>query len=164
NEGLAELMGYAKFSKSKVTLQIPMDRLYWARNGAWIPFDRMLEVDENDPEYRSHTLTASFYAQSWLAVHYGMVDNRDFGTRIVQYINDLNRLMPQADAARKNFGESGYADSLLRSYAHQDHMSVGTMELGETPAVTLSEGKPLDDSDALAVLVDLMLEIHLQPD
>jgi tetratricopeptide (TPR) repeat protein len=106
----------------------------------------------------------SFYAQSWLAVHYGMVENRDFGRQIVQYINDINRLVPQEEAARKNFGEPGYADKLLRDYSRQQRMSSGAMDLGEAPPVTLPEGKPLDDTDTLAILADLLLEIRVAPD
>ena len=164
NEGLAELMGYAKFSKGKVVLQIPMDLVFEARNGSWIPFERLIQVDQSDPEYQSHKLMPSFYAQSWLAVHYGMVENRDFGRQIVQYISDINRLVPQEEAARKNFGEPGYADKLLRDYSRQQRMSSGAMDLGEAPPVTLPEGKPLDDTDTLAILADLLLEIRVAPD
>ena len=46
NEGLAELMGYAKFSKdNRAVLQIPMYRVYEARDGNWIPFERLIRVD-----------------------------------------------------------------------------------------------------------------------
>ena len=75
NEGLAELMSYAKFDKNQVILQIPMDHFREARDGAWIPFERLIRVDRTDPEYQSHKLLPSFYAQSWLTVHYGMVEN-----------------------------------------------------------------------------------------
>jgi hypothetical protein len=66
NEGLAELMGFAKFDKDKAVMQIPMYRVYEARDGKWIPFDRLIRVDHNSPEYQSHKLADSFYAQAWL--------------------------------------------------------------------------------------------------
>ena len=71
NEGLAELMGFAKFTKDMAVLQIPMYRVYEARDGDWIPFERMIRVDRRSPEYQSHKLADSFYAQAWLTVHYG---------------------------------------------------------------------------------------------
>jgi hypothetical protein len=38
------------------------------------------------------------------------------------------------------------------------------LNLGETPPVTLPEGKPLSDIDTLAILVDVMLETRMPPD
>ncbi len=38
------------------------------------------------------------------------------------------------------------------------------MELGEAPPVTMPAGKSLDDTDTMAILADLMLEIHVAPD
>ena len=56
-------------------------RVYEARDGDWIPFERLIEIDHNSPEYQSHKLADSFYAQAWLTVHYGLVENREFGGR-----------------------------------------------------------------------------------
>ena len=164
NEGLAELMGYARFDKGKVVLANPMGRLYDARDGAWIPFDRLIRIDHSDPEYRSHRLAPSFYGQAWLTVHYGMVENRVFGRQIIQYLNELNKLVPQEEAAKTSFGDLAAADQLLRSYARQSRLSSGAMDLGEMPTVTLPAGTPLDEMDTLAMLANVMLESRLPPD
>jgi len=50
-----------------------MDQVYEARDGDWIPFERLIRVDQTDPEYQSHKLAPAFYAQAWLTVHQGMV-------------------------------------------------------------------------------------------
>ena len=68
-------------------MQMPMWRVYEARDGDWIPFDRMIRVDHNSPEYQSHKLADSFYSQAWLTVHYGMVENREFGKQMFQFLN-----------------------------------------------------------------------------
>ncbi len=163
NEGLAELMGYARFDKNKVILAIPMGRLYEARDGAWIPFDRLIRVDHSDREYQSHRLAASFYGQAWLTVHYGMVENRDFGRQIIQYLNELNKLVPQQEAAKTSFGDLAAADQLLRNYSRQSRLSSGAMDLGEMPSVTLPAGTPLGEMDTLAMLANVMLESRLPP-
>jgi tetratricopeptide (TPR) repeat protein len=163
NEGLAELMGYARFKQDSVVLLIPTFRLNEARDGDWIPFDRLLRVDEYDPEYQSHRLAASFYAQSWLTVHYGMVENRDFGRQIIKYINELNKLVPQEDAARASFGDLATADKLLRDYSRQNRISSGGMNLGEMPQVMLPAGSPLAEMDTLAMLAGVMLDSRLPP-
>jgi tetratricopeptide (TPR) repeat protein len=164
NEGLAELMGNARFEKGKFIVGVPVHLVYEARDGKWIPFERLIRVDKSDPEYQSHRLMPSFYAQSWLTLHYGTVENRDFGRQIIQYLNQLNTLVPQEEAARKSFGDLGAADKLLRDYSRRSTLAQGAMDLGEVQAVALPEGTPLDEVDAIAVLADLMLETRLAPD
>ena len=163
NEGLAELMGYARFDERKVTLEIPMSRVYEARDGNWISFDRLLRVDHSDPEYQSHRLAASFYGQAWLTVHYGMVENRDFGRQILKYIKELNKLVPQEEAASTSFGDLAAADKLLRDYSRQNTLTRGGMDLGEMPQVKLPAGSALAEMDTLATLAGVMLDSRLPP-
>jgi tetratricopeptide (TPR) repeat protein len=165
NEGLAELMGYVKFTKDMVVLLIPTYRLEEARDGDWIPFDRMIHVDQNSPEYLSHKLADSFYAQAWLTVHYGFVENREFGKHIIDYLNYLNRLRPIEEAARLTFGpDLSVVDKQLREYSRSKQIMSGGLKLGDLPPVTLPEGKPVADLDAQAMLADLMLETRKAPD
>jgi hypothetical protein len=160
NEGLAELMGYVRFTgKDRAVLGIPMDRVYEARDSDWIPFDRLIAVDHHSPEYQSHKLMSSFYAQSWLTVHYGMLENRDFGKQIFDYLKALNTLHPQPEAARMAFGpDLTVPDKMLRDYSRNTNMSSGALALGEIPEITLPAGKPLTENDAYGVFIDLMLE------
>jgi hypothetical protein len=39
----------------------------------------MIKIDYNSPEYQSHQLADAFYAQAWLIVHYGLIE--DHGLR-----------------------------------------------------------------------------------
>ena len=160
NEGLAELMGYVTFrGNDRAVLQIPLQLVHEAREGDWIPFDRLLAVDHHSPEYVSHRLKSSFYAQSWLTVHYGMLENRDFGKQIFDYLKALNTLHPQPEAARLSFGpDLGVPDKMLRDYSRNTNMSSGAIALGEVSEVTLPAGKPLAENDAYAVFINLMLE------
>jgi hypothetical protein len=160
NEGLAELMGYVKFtSKGMAILQLPMHRVREARDGDWITFDRLIAVDNHSPEYQSHKLMSSFYAQSWLTVHYGLVENRDFGKQLFAYLRELNTLHPQLEAARTAFGpDLTVPDKMLRDYSRRTDMGSGAITVGEVPPVTLPVGKPLSENDAYAVYIDLMLE------
>lgn len=165
NEGMAELMGYVKFDKGTAVMRIPMFRLYEARDGDWIPFERMIRVNQNDPEYQSHKLGPSFYAQSWLTLHYGMVENRDFGRQMLEYVGQLNKLVPQSDAADNTFGKDLAAvDRQLRQYSHNKNMSSGFITLGELPPVNMTEGKPLDELETLEILANLMIESRMPAD
>jgi hypothetical protein len=165
NEGLAELMGYAMFKGDMAVLQIPTDQVYEARQGDWIPFDRMIHVSQSSPEYQSHKLAKSFYAQAWLTVQYGFVENRDFGKRMIEYINYLNRLRPIDEAIKLTFGDDlTVVDKQLRDYSRNKQMMSGGIKFTEMPVVTLPEGKPVADLDAMAMIVDLMLETRKEPD
>lgn len=165
NEGLAELMGFAKFDKGMAIMQVPMYRVYEARDSDWIPFERLIRVDHYSPEYQSHKLADSFYAQAWLTVHYGMVENREFGKQMFEYLGQLNSLRPQDEAAKAAFGaDLGAVDKQLREYSRNTSMASGGITLGEIPAVTLPAGKPVAELDALANIIDLMLETRLGSD
>lgn len=166
NEGMAELMGLAVFTKENMAvLQIPMYHIETMRDRSWIPFERLIKVSMYDPEYQSHKLADNFYAQAWLTVHYGLIANRAFGGQLIKYLNELNALHPQPEASRAAFGDDLDAiDKQLREYSRSSGMNSGGIKLGETPTVTLAEGKPVDPTDAMAILVDVMLESHAWPD
>jgi hypothetical protein len=165
NEGLAELMGFAKFDKGMAILQIPMYRVYEARDGDWIQFDRLIRVDHSSPEYQSHKLADSFYAQAWLTVHYGLVENRQFGKQMIDYLRHLNQLRPLDEAAKLSFGaDLAGVDKQLRDYSRNKRMMSGGLNLGELPPVTLPVGKPVAELDALATITELMIETRLAPD
>jgi hypothetical protein len=165
NEGLAELMAYAKFGKdNRVVLQIPMFRVQEARDRNWIPFEKLITIDYRSPEYQSHKLATEFYAQAWLTVHYGMLEDREFGGKIFEYLNQMNKLVPQETAARNVFGDLAAIDAKLRTYSRKSSMSSGAIDLGVIPEVTLPKPQPLNDVDSLAALIDVMLATRGNPD
>lgn len=165
NEGLAEVMGWAKFDKGMAILRIPMVQVYEAREGDWIPFERLIKVDQSDPEYQSHRLAPTFYAQAWLTVQYGLIEQPDFGKQMFQYLNAMNKLVPQEQAARQAFGtDLTVPDKKLREYSRTDERHSGGINLGEVPAVQFAEGKALSDFDAMALIADVMLETRRAPD
>ena len=165
NEGLAEVMAYAKFTKTGAVLQIPMFRVHEARDRDWIPFDRLIQVDHGSPEYQNHKLAESFYAQAWLTVHYGLLENRDFGRQFMEYLGHLNQLVPRDEAIRKAFGgDLGTIDTNLRTYARSTRMYSGGITLNDVPEVTLPAPVPLSEGDSLAMLIDAMLVTRLAPD
>lgn len=166
NEGMAELMGYSKFDKKKnlAIVLIPVDRVREARDGDWIPFERLLRVDRSSPEYISHKLADSFYAQSWLTLHYGLVENREFGRQMLDYVRQLNRLVPQADAAKAAFGDLAAADAKLRAHSRTSNLASGGFPLSGVAEVTLPPGKPVSETDALALIADLQLKARIAPD
>jgi hypothetical protein len=163
NEGLAEVMGYARFDKQGVLLLIPDHRVREARDGDWIPFERLIRVDHSSPEYQSHKLADSFYAQAWLTVHYALLENREFGHQVFNYLTQLNTLVPQEQAAKSTFGDLAATDAKLRAYSRSNKMHSGGLPLGDIPEVALPAEKPVAELDAEAVIADLMLKTRQPP-
>jgi len=163
-EGMAEVMGSAKFEDDQMIVRIPQYHVDETRDQDWIPFERMLRVSHRDPEYQGHTLAHAFYAQSWLTLHYAMVENRDFGGQVIDYITALNKLVPQEEAARKAFGDLAAIDAQLREYSRRRVKYSGAMNLGEVPAATVAEGKRIAELDTFALFADAMLEVRLPPE
>jgi hypothetical protein len=163
-EGMAEVMGSAKFEKDQMIVRIPQYHVDETRDQDWIPFERMLRVSQRDPEYQGHSLAQAFYAQSWLTLHYAMVENRDFGRQIIDYMTELNKLVPQEEAARKVFGDLAAIDAQLREYSRRRVKYSGAMNLGELPPATIAEGKPIAELDTFALLADVMLEARIPPE
>jgi tetratricopeptide (TPR) repeat protein len=165
NEGLAEVMAYARIGKdNRVVLMIPGFRAIEARDSDWIPFERLIKVDYRSPEYQQHKLAESFYAQAWLTVHYGMLEDREFGGAMFDYLRHLNTLVPHDEAVRKSFGEDLTAvDAKLRAYSRSNRKNSGALDLGVVPEITLPQGQPLTDADALAALIDVMLATRRDP-
>ena len=164
NEGIAEFMGYTMFdAKGRAIMRLPVFNIYEARDSDWIPFERLIKVDHWSPEYQSHKLNGSFYAQAWLTVHYGMLGNRDFSKKMFAYLAQLNSLQPIDEAARNTFGDLAAVDRELRAYSRAKMMS-GVITLGDLPAVTLPQPTPVSETDALAIFINLMLEIRTGAD
>jgi hypothetical protein len=164
NEGMAELMGYVLFDQGMAILRIPMAQVYTARTNGWIPFERLIRVDQSDPEYQSHELAPSFYAQSWLTVQYGLIEKPEFGQQIFAYLRQLNVLVPQEQAIQKAFGtDLAPIDKQLRDYLRESERHSGGIKLGDVPGFELPAAQPLSEFDAMSILADVMLESRFAP-
>ena len=159
DEGLAEMFAMLTFKDGVATFGVAVDRVLDARSAEWIPLDRLLAVHNYSPEYMSHRLARGFYGQSWLTVHYGMLENRDFGRKMFQYLHQLNLLVPHEQAVRDNFGDLAPIDKQLFEYSRRSSLSKGGIRIGAAPPLALGAGKPLGEVDALAELANVMFEL-----
>ena len=165
NEGLAEMFSEATFKNGTTTFGIPMGRVFDTRKSEWISFDRLLAVNQSSPEYQSHSMMPGFYGQSWYTVHYGMLENRQFGQQMFAYINQLNHLVPREEAVRATFGADLAAiDKQLLEYSRRSTLVTGGIKVAQSAPLPLSEGVPLSELDALATITDLMIETRVAPD
>lgn len=76
NEGLAEIYSTFKPIDGKVQVGDLIPEHFYAIQSAWIPVDRILEVNQESPEYNGKN-TAQFYAGSWGLTHMLMLSQQD---------------------------------------------------------------------------------------
>jgi tetratricopeptide (TPR) repeat protein len=165
DEGMAELLGMARFRGDTALFDVAVDRVLDARAGEWIPFDRLLKIENSSPEYQSHNLARGFYGQAWLTVHFGKVADAEFGAHMFAYLKALNQLVPPDVAARDAFGNDLAAvDQQLRAYSRRKGYNVGSIRIGTATPLTMGAGRPLGDVETLTTIADVMLEMRLAPD
>lgn len=165
HEGLAELFSMCRFKQGNAEFGLPVQRIFDARAAKWIPFDRMLAIDQNSPEYSTHRLAPGFYGQAWFTVHYGMVENRVFREQMFDYLHQLNLLVPRGEAQRKAFGaDLGVIDKQLFEYSRRPRLSLGSVSIGDAPALTLGPGRVLDELETLFLVANLMFEFRNPPE
>ncbi len=145
NEGLAEMFSEATFKNGMTTFGIPMGRVFDTRKAEWISFDRLLAVSQSSPEYQSHSMMPGFYGQSWYTVHYGMLENRQFGQQMFAYLNQLNQLVPREEAARATFGADLAAiDKQLFEYSRRSTLCHGRNQGCTERAIAFERGGRLE--------------------
>ncbi len=70
NEGIAELYSTLRPRAGKIALgMVPQGRAITLTIEKWIPLKRLVEVEQDDPEYNKKAHAGTFYAQSWMLVH-----------------------------------------------------------------------------------------------
>src|SRR5690606_31022851 len=81
------------------------------------------------------------------------------------YLNQVNALVPHDEAVSKTFGDDlSVQDKLLRGYSRLNRMASGAVNIPDVAPVTLTAGTPVEPTDAMAILADVMLESRIAPD
>jgi tetratricopeptide (TPR) repeat protein len=180
HEGLAQFMA-PTIRDGKELLLGRMPYGNWLGLNDWIPMSRLLVVDNSSPEYLNHSGQSQFYGESWLFMHYLLVDS-------LQRRDGINRLLSQmvngadpASATQAAFGASPEAlDAELQAYYRKQKFRVipipapEKLEKVKTAAVPMSEAAALREvalatlrggpDDAERVIPLLRRALELAPD
>jgi hypothetical protein len=159
-EGAAELYSNFNYRNESADIGIPMQRVLDARSSPWIPFDRLLAIDIDSPEYQEHRLAAGFYGQAWLVVHYGLIEDHAFGKKIEVYLHELNQQAPVDAAAKKAFGDLAAVDKTLREYLNRPTFKESRMRIGAAPRLVLNERRKIGKADSLAKVSEVMFALN----
>jgi tetratricopeptide (TPR) repeat protein len=106
DEGFAEFMGSTHFEGNTAIVGYPSERVHHIKEIPLIPIDTLLKVDSSSPYYHDSRLASTFYAESWLTVHYmelgtGMED----GKKLEAFYGLIDQGTDQQKAFAQVFGD-----------------------------------------------------------
>ena len=174
NEGLAELYSTLSITgEQRVVLGRPIARhLRSLHENGILPLRMLFQVDSKSPYYNDSQKQSVFYAESWVLLHYLMLNNRgERANQVTRFLELLNGKESLDEAFQKAFGITiENMDNDLRSYISQDrYRFVETTiprKLDPQPQMTATL---ISEAEVQAYLGDLLVhsnrseaEIYLQ--
>jgi tetratricopeptide (TPR) repeat protein len=138
DEGIAEFLGNTEIHEKTVQIgKIDPYHLQELHENKLIPIDTLLQVDHNSPYYNEQNRTSLFYAESWVLVHYLMLDP---DARQQQLLNKFQNAWAasgnQVAAAQQTFGDLKKFADKMSAYTRQDRFfvaSINTVSRGNAP-------------------------------
>lgn len=99
DEGLAEVLGTARFSARAVRFPVRPDHLALLRGSPWLPFEDLVEVRRRDPHYLDPVPARRFYAQAWATMFYVLAAETRTPQRLPEYLAALRGGRERAETA-----------------------------------------------------------------
>jgi len=129
DEGIAEYLGNTEIRDKSVLMgKIDSYHLRELHENKLIPIDTLLQVDHNSPYYNEQNRTSLFYAESWVLMHYLMLDPEATQQRLLyKFLVAWAASGDQVAAAQQTFGDLKKFANRMSGYAHQDRFYVGTL-------------------------------------
>ncbi|MFC4309052.1 hypothetical protein ACFPN2_08170 [Steroidobacter flavus] len=160
DEGYAELLSTIRSSggdKVKVG-GVPVWRWVSLQSNPWMPLQTLLGVSHDSPEYEKERLANSFYAGSWLIMHYVTFgDNRQRGRQIEQYRSYLSDGLKQEEAFAKAFpDDNGAFEKELRAYSKRTSFMLAELKVS-LPDTAQREAVKITDAEAFGAIADFKL-------
>jgi len=106
SEGLAELYSTFEVGKEQVYVGKPVaSHVFWLRDRSLIPLAEFFAIDTSSPGYNEGNRQGSFYAQSWLLIHYLLLStDEQRRTHLFEFLDLGRRGVSVEEAFRRSFG------------------------------------------------------------
>ncbi|MEM7586954.1 MAG: hypothetical protein AAF560_26420 [Acidobacteriota bacterium] len=158
-EGLAELYSTFEVDDDRVYIGKPVEgHVFWLRDHALIPLAELFAIDTDSPSYNEGTRQGSFYAQSWLLIHYMLLsDDEQRRDRFMRFLGRLGHGANTEQAFREVFARDYEAlETELRRYARQSKFYYQTLP-APSDAGKIGDTHELTRTEALCWLGDLLI-------
>jgi tetratricopeptide (TPR) repeat protein len=118
DEGLAEFYANTRILDKEVNLGYPSaDHVRHLRENRMIPLTTLFSVDHSSPYYNEENKGSVFYAQSWVLVHYLMMEGSKQGKNpLAAYLSLLDQGLEPAAAGTRAFGNLAKLEEALLAY------------------------------------------------
>jgi tetratricopeptide (TPR) repeat protein len=153
NEGLAEFFGNSAFGGGEArTGTVDKNHLLVLGKNDWLPMDTLLTVNESSPYYNEKNPASVFYAESWVVVHYLLLDPEARKKQILKkFLMDWDLSGDAVAAAHQAFGDFGGFGAAVKKYVRDANWRVGVV----LPEVAGANGELRDRALASAEVLAL---------
>jgi len=160
NEGMAEVYSSFQATAREARIGIPIpEHVYWLRQHSLIPPAQLFAMSQTSPDYNEGARRGVFYAESWALVHYLLVGSPEHQKKAPDYLREMTRDQPAANAFRAAFGlDDATLEQEIRAYVRKRLFEVKTIPVqpNETLQVTRRD---LPRAEALARLGGLLVSL-----
>ncbi len=149
HEGIAQFMAPMTRDGNELVLgRMPYGK--WLGRNEWIPMSRLLVVDNSSPEYLNHSGQSQFYGESWLFMHYLLVDSPQRRDGINRLLSMMVNGADPASATQAAFGATPEAlDAELQAYYRKQKFRVIPIPAPEKVENVMVAAVPMGESKAL---------------
>jgi Flp pilus assembly protein TadD len=158
DEGLAEALAVASFTRDRVRITPRADHLQLLRRTDWLPFDRLVAINRRDREYLDPTMARLFYAQSWAVVYFALANRTADERRVIRFMRLLDAGEPVAAAAPVLVQAGGGMDenAEVRRFLFS-RGGLAPLDLGDDDAAPPAARAAPTDADDYRVALGLLL-------
>ena len=158
DEGLAVMMERAQFTGTEVNIY-PRDQ---EDVGGWIPIARVLRTTRTSFEYLNQSQLSSFHFESNAMVYRALIDDAEFGKRVVKYLEAINNIATP-DEAEALLGNIDDLNMKMRGYVNDSNRKRVHMDVQRVADQPLPSGTEVTKLDSLLGIASLCLDaaIHL---
>jgi Flp pilus assembly protein TadD len=134
DEGVAELFSSLRERDGKIEFGlVPNARKDDFRYLQLMPTRTLFAADRSSQALRKHVSAPMFYAQSWLTVHYMLIEKPERGRQTETYLNLVSAGKPTDEAVQAAYGVSlDELDKEIRSYRNKGRIGAYLMKF-KTP-------------------------------
>lgn len=144
-EGISELFSSLREKDGKIEFGlVPNARRDDFRYLQLMPTRTLFTADRSSPSLSKHVQSPMFYAQSWLTVHYMLIEKPERGRQTETYLNLTSAGKPMDEAVRAAYGVSlDELDEEIRAYRRK----------GKVGAYLMTFKTPMPDAKDVAIRV-----------
>jgi tetratricopeptide (TPR) repeat protein len=159
SEGVAEFFGNSTLGAGEArTGTVDKTHLYILSKNEWLPMETLLDVWESSPYYNEKNQASVFYAESWAAVHYLLLDPEARRAQLLKkYFVNWNLSGDRVGAGRAAFGDLGRFGEAVKRYVRQANWRVGVELSAQARSAGESSVRTLAPAEVLALRGDFFV-------